>query len=346
MLDIPGVLRNRRLRKRATIRVAIVVLRIGMRSSTLVERPVFLVGSERSGTTLLRLMLDHHPAIALNPESEFIVTQVADDGAYPDIRRYREWLRNDRVFQLHQFSIDERLDFVELVNDFLNQKRLRDKKDIVGATVHFQFRKLRGIWPRAKYIYLYRDGRDVASSITRMGWAGNVYVAADWWLQAEKEWQEVRPALDGEDWIEVRYEDLVADSRAQLERICTFLGIEYSEKMFDYVKTSTYAAPDVSLIAQWKKGMRKVDVQRLEAKIGHRLLGRGYELSGYPRIPVPWLASKWLYLHSRLNVFAFRIRRFGAAPTFLEILSRRLGLKQVHQRAVRRIDRIINANLR
>ena len=294
----------------------------------------------------MRLMLDHHPAIAFNPESEFIITQISDDGTYPEIRRYREWLRNDRVFQLHPFGIDDGLGFVELVNDFLNQKRSRDKKDIVGATVHFQFRKLRRIWPRAKYIYLYRDGRDVASSIVRMGWAGNAYVAADWWLEAEKEWKELRPVLDGADWIEVRYEDLVADTRAQLGRICTFVGIEYSERMFDYVKTSTYGAPDVGLIAQWKKGMRKVDVQRVEAKVGDRLLDRGYELSAHPRIPVPGLARKYLYLHSRVNVFRFRIRRFGAALTLLETVSRRLGLKELHQKAIRRIDGIINANLK
>lgn len=291
-------------------------------------------------------MLDHHPAIAFNAESEFIVTQISDDGTYPEIQRYREWLRNDRVFQLHRFSVDERLDFVELVNDFLNQKRLRDNKDIVGATVHFQFRKLRRIWPQAKYVYLYRDGRDVASSIVRMGWAGNVYVAADWWLEAEKEWKELHPALDRANWIEVRYEDLVANSMVQLGRICTFLGTEYSDKMFDYSKTSTYGPPDVSLIAQWKKGMRRVDVQRLEDKVGDRLSSRGYELSGYPRTPVPWVARKWLYLHSRVNAFCFRIRRFGAALTLLETVSRRLGLKDFHQKAMRRIDRIINANLK
>ena len=317
-----------------------------MPSSTLVRSPVFLVGSERSGTTLLRLMLDHHPAIAFNPESEFIVTQMSDDGRYPEIRRYREWLSNDRVFQLHRFSIDDGLGFVELVNDFLNQKRSRDKKDIVGATVHFQFRKLRQIWPQGRYIYLYRDGRDVANSIVRMGWAGNAYVGADWWLEAEKEWNELRPALDVADWIEVRYEDLVADSRDQLRRICAFLGIEYSEQMFDYVKTSTYGAPDVRLIAQWRKGMRTVDLRRLEAKVGDRLLDRGYELSGYPSIPVPWLARKYLYLHSRVNVFRFRIRRFGAALTFLETVSRRLGLNELHRKAIRRMDRIINATLK
>jgi hypothetical protein len=310
------------------------------------DMPVFLVGSERSGTTLLRLMLDHHPRIAFNAEFEYAVTQISDEGAYPEIMHYHRWLRNDRVFQHSRFQIDENLDFAALVNDFLDQKRLRDHKEIVGATVHYRFRKLGRVWPWARYIYLYRDGRDVANSVMRMGWAGNVYVAADWWLKAEKEWAEVRDALEPDQWIEVRYEDLVAGTRSQLERICSFLGVEYSEEMLDYARTSTYGPPDLRLNYQWKTRMRKVEVQRLEAKLGGRLLSRGYELSGYPRISVPVLTRKCLYLHSRMNALLFRLRRYGAALTFQEMLSRRFGLNQVHRKAVSRINQIVNANLK
>lgn len=40
----------------------------------MIQQPIFLIGSERSGTTLLRLMLDRHPEIAFNAESEWLVT--------------------------------------------------------------------------------------------------------------------------------------------------------------------------------------------------------------------------------------------------------------------------------
>lgn len=313
---------------------------------TLVDRPIFLVGSERSGTTLLRLLLDHHPRIAFSGESEYIVRQISEDGVYPKIDQFREWLGSDRIFQGSRFHIDESLDYAGLVNDFLNQKRLRDSKEMVGATVHYQFRKLRAIWLRARYIYLYRDGRDVANSVMRMGWAGNVYVAADWWLNAEKEWDELRGALGREDWIEVRFEDLIADTRSQLERICAFLGVQYSHKMFDYIGNSTYSAPDARLNQPWRTGMRTADVQRLEEKLGDRLQRRRYELSGHPRISVRALTRTYLRLQSRVNVFLFRLGRYGVALTFLEALSRRFGLQQVHRNAVSRINRIINANLK
>src|SRR6185295_8083814 len=275
-----------------------------------VERPIFLVGSERSGTTLLRLMLDHHPGIAFNGESDYIVSEISDQGAYPEISRYCASLATDRIFQGSCYRIDEHLDYAGMVNDFLDQIRTRANKEMVGATVHHRFRLLRRIWPKARFIYLYRDGRDVATSVVRMGWAGNVYVAADWWLNAEREWDELRDALPQDAWIEVRFEDLIASARQQLERICVFLGVPYSAKMLDYVADSTYSAPDPGASYQWKTGLRAADVQRIEAKLADRLLRRGYAMSGLPRKSIGRAARTYLRLHSRGNAYLFRVRRF------------------------------------
>lgn len=308
--------------------------------------PVFLIGSERSGTTLLRLMLDHHPEIAFNLESEFLVTQITGDGRFPDIGKYREFLRRDRVFQHSHFEIRDDLDYVAMMNDFLEQKRARDGKAIVGATVHHQFSKINRIWSKARYIYILRDGRDVANSVVGMGWAGNIYVAADWWIEAETEWQRYRATIPEGSWIEVRYEDLVASPREQLTRICHFLGTEYSDRMFDYAKNSSYGMPDVALNCQWKKRLGAKDVQKLEAKIGDRLLSRGYALSDYPRITISEAQKRYLYLHSRVGIFLYRIRKFGIALTILETITRRLGLKKQHSRIESMINEVIDANLK
>jgi len=312
----------------------------------LIEKPIFLVGSERSGTTLLRLMLDHHPSLAFNGESEYIVSQVTDDGAHPDMGRYRDFLRGDRIFQGSRFNVDESLDYPALVNDFLDQFRVRNRKTMVGATVHYGFHKLRKIWPGAKYIYLYRDGRDVADSIVRMGWAGNAYVGADWWLDAEREWEVLRGRLGKDDWIEVRFEDLVTGTAAQLARVCEFLGLPPSERMLDYVEDSTYEAPDAKSLYRWRTAMRMSDVQRLEDKLGERLSLRGYELSGHPRLRVTAIGKQWLYFQSRVRAFLFRLNRFGLMLTIQELLARRLGLREAHQDAIGRINRIINAHLK
>lgn len=308
--------------------------------------PIFLVGSERSGTTMLRLMLDHHPQIAFNQESEFFVTRISDAGDFPQLDAYRKFLSEDRVFRHSGFSIDETLGYRALLNDFLRQKRARLGKSIVGATVHYDFRKLRYVWPRAKYIYLFRDGRDVASSVVQMGWAGNEYVAADTWLSAEAEWSVLRQTLKPADWIEVRYEELTADPRAELRRICDFVGVAYSERMFDYVNTSTYSWPDPRNNYKWRRTMSRKKLQILEARIGSRLRERGYELSSEVIVLPDPCRDTWLRFHSRLGTLRFRIARFGPGLVFVEFLSRRLGWLGMNRAAQRAIDQIVDQNLR
>jgi hypothetical protein len=291
-------------------------------------------------------MLDHHPRIAFNLESDFLVRHISDDGEYPSVESYRARLRDDRVFRHSLFHIDERLDFLGLINDFLDQKRRRDQKAIVGATVHVDFRKLNWIWTNAKYIHIVRDGRDVASSVLRMGWAGNLYVAGDTWLRAEHEWDVLRNLLPDGSWLDVRYEELIAKPRCELERVCKFIGVTFDERMFEYASSTNYELPDVKLNYQWKTRMRREDVQLLEAKLGNQLLSRGYELSSYPRIVISPLRHRFLYLHSKLAAFLRRFKRFGITLTVQEAVSRRLGFRALHDNATRKINVIIDGRLK
>ena len=72
------------------------------------EEPFFLVGSERSGTTLLRLMLAHHPEIECTPEFEFMVEALPAQG-WPALEPYYDWLATNRIFLPHGLSIDRTL---------------------------------------------------------------------------------------------------------------------------------------------------------------------------------------------------------------------------------------------
>jgi hypothetical protein len=311
-----------------------------------IETPVFLIGSERSGTTLLRLMLDHHPEIAFNLESEFLVSEISDAGVFPDVSDYRRKLREDRVFRHSGFDVRDDLDFPALLNDFLLQKLERDRKRIVGATVHYGFSKLQYLWPRAKYIYLLRDGRDVACSVVEMGWAGNVFVGAKWWLEAEEEWAEYQKTLGRDRWIEVRYEDLTADSEAQLRRICDFIGVTFSERMFDYTESSSYSLPDPDQSFKWRRKVAPKDLQLLEARIGLQLARRGYKLSSSAPLQIAEGLERRLQWRSRAGVVMRKVRMFGLWLFTVELISRRLGLRTVHNRARRAINAIVDQNLK
>ena len=114
-------------------------------------------------------------------ESVFLVDQIKEDGELPSTKAYHEYIRNHRIFRMSGLQIDESLGYPTLVDGFLEQHRCSKQKPYVGATVHRAFDRIPFIWPAARYIYLVRDGRDVASSIIRMGWAGNMWHAVLPW---------------------------------------------------------------------------------------------------------------------------------------------------------------------
>lgn len=312
----------------------------------MIDQPVFLIGSERSGSTLLRLMLDHHPDIAFNMESEFLVAGISDTGVLPDVAAYRRALVKDRIFRHSHCDIPEHLEFHALVNDFLYQILERDHKRIVGATVHHGFSRLRYLWPRAKYIYILRDGRDVALSAVKMSWAGNAYMGADCWIDAEREWAEYQKALAPEQWIEVRYEELVADPKAQLTRICELVGVAFSDRMFDYTNTSSYSLPDPRAGSWWQAKTQAREICLLESRIGPQLVARGYELCcEVPRRVGP-VGAELLRWQSRFGVLQRRMAMFGFWLAVLEPVSRRLGWTLVHSHVRDAIDTIIDQHLK
>jgi hypothetical protein len=81
-----------------------------------------------------------------------------------------------------------------------------------------------GLWPDARFIYLLRDGRDVARSQVEFGLAGNVWAAASVWRRAERDWRLLCAKVPPQRRIELRYEELARDPERELTRICAFLG--------------------------------------------------------------------------------------------------------------------------
>jgi len=293
---------------------------------------------------MLRLLLNHHPDIAFNLESMFLISVMSDDGAFPDMQAYRTWLASDRVFQHSRFSIDESLDYQQLVDDFLIQKL--GEKTVVGATIHHHYHRLNFLWPDAKYIYLLRDGRDVASSVKKIGFEGNHYESAKWWLRAEVEWEEAKKNLSKDNWIEIKYEQLTENPVQQLKRICAFVGVPYDDKVLDFSKDSSYKGPDSAYNFQWKRKTPQTEVQRIEALIGDRLVKRGYPLSGFPAIFISSVGKKVLRIDSRLKKYAFGVKRYGLLLCLGETIARRLKLRSVQERLSVKKDAIIDENLK
>ncbi len=302
--------------------------------------PIFLVGPERSGTTVFRLMLDHHSQIAFHMEFEFAVDMISDAGVFPDVDTYCDRLKTSRPFLASYFSADTSLAYPDLINSFLIQKRERDGKRFVGATVHYHFDRLLYIWPHARFIHLLRDGRDVARSRIGMGWAGNVWTASKWWVNAELTWDRVCNLVASERRMEVRYEDLVLDPVENLERVCRFIGVPYEREMLDYPLTTTYSPPDPALVFQWREKLSDKEKRLVEQRIGDLLASRGYELSGLLPIRVSEILKLWLLAQDKLARMRFRIARYGFPMVMASFLCRRLGIARFQTSIQRRMDAI------
>ena len=286
--------------------------------------PCFLVGSVRSGTTVLRLMLDHHPELAFFSEFEFAVDFMTG-AEWPGLRSYWAYLEGQRNFFDSGFTIDPLLDYPGLVRSFLGQKRKRDRKSRVGATVHHDFDRLSRIWPDALFIYIIRDPRDVGRSRIDLGWSGNMHLGVSTWVKAEDTWEVVCRVVPAGRRVEVRYEELVREPEANLRRLCEFLGLRFSPAMLSYPDDTTYGPPDPNLIDQWRRKLSPEAIQLAEATVGRRLVDRGYEPSGLAPIAITPAMSRRLKWMDRLGRVAFRLRQFGVDVVLSQMLIHRVG---------------------
>lgn len=307
---------------------------------TVIKQPIFLVGAERSGTTLLRLMLSHHPEISWCQEFEYTVDLISDNGTLPNLDNYYEWLETHRIFQARNFKIDPNLNYIQLVNSFLEQQLERDQKNLIGATVHRHFDRLLKIWPDARFIHLIRDARDVARSCIGMGWAGNVWTGVERWLEAEELWNSLQKNISSERYIQITYEDLIVQPKEILTEICQFMGLSYDAAMLNYSDNTTYEAPNPKLIQQWQKKLSQEEIQLIESRTSDILEKRGYKLSGLPLLLVSPLKEKQLRWQDWWSRVQFRVKRFGLPLFMADYLSRKLKIKPWEKKVQRELNAI------
>lgn len=311
----------------------------------MISRPTFLVGAERSGTTMFRLMLTHHPEIAWCTEFGCAVDWLPPSG-WPNLETYYETLANDRIFLSHQFTIDKTLAYPELVDSFLRQEQQRTGKPVIGALVHRHFDRLPRIWPDARFIHMLRDGRDVARSCIGMGWAGNVWTGVERWIEAEQLWDRFVSTLTPDRWTEIRYENLVSNPVAELTRICQFLGVDYHPNMLSYAGATTYDKPDPKLIAQWRTKLSELEIRQVESRIANLLAARGYPLSGLPALEVSPAMQRRLRHQDYWARIQYRVKFLGPRLFVEDYIARHVGSKKWRARVKATVNAKVQAALK
>jgi hypothetical protein len=216
---------------------------------TAMRTPIpFIVGSPRSGTTLLRLMLDAHPELAIPPETGFF----GELASGPDIGRsigpldFADLLigsENWQDFCIEADALRAALLAIPAFNladgyrAFYATYAARFSKPRYGdktpANV-FHIERIERLLPEAHFIHIIRDGRDAAESLRNQWFSpGNkMETQAKFWarhvLAAQASASKVRK------YLEVRFEDLILDTEATLSKVCDFIEIDFAGAMMDY----------------------------------------------------------------------------------------------------------------
>lgn len=284
------------------------------------DRPpphLFVVGCPRSGTNLLRTMLDRHPQLALAFDTHFIprvielVSETGDPPLTPALV--------DKVIGYHRFS---RLDVSEaaareaangastygqFVSALYGEYGQQRGKPLVGEKTPdyvLSLPRLHELFPWARFVHLIRDGRDVALSM--LNWARDgrgpsrsalwpkqpLAVCALWWERRVRTGRRDAKALDAE-YHEARYEEIVSNPREVLQGIMDFLRLPFAEEMLisgqeemssdvRFVPRQSRLAPTPGL-RNWRAQMKEEDAELFEAIAGGLLSELGYER----RYPAP-----------------------------------------------------------
>lgn len=289
------------------------------------NNPIFIIGNPRSGTTLLRLILDSHPELVVPPECGFLVWWRS---------KYKDWSVEDSRSKkkldavLKDFRTSKKMETWELdfaaLSTYILERMPKNYGELGACLYEFYSLKINGevlrwgdknnfyikeiptihlIHPEAQFLFITRDGRDVACSYRELNrrdiqsrYAPRLpddicEIAQEWATNNRKALQDLGKDEIRRHWV--RYEDLVSEPEDAVRSICEFLGVEFFHRQLDFFKSSSSGEPKEFL--QWKENIRKPiqttsvgrykdeltedQIMRFQEKAGAMLKALGYKLS-------------------------------------------------------------------
>ncbi len=308
------------------------------------------MGTTRSGTTILTLMLDHHPELCAPGEFVFALEFDPAGEEAADLGSYHDYLATDRHFLAHELAVDPSLGYSQLLRSLLAQMQQNHPggagKPHLSVAVHRAYDRLVQQWPEARYVHLVRDPRDVCASWIRFGWRGNGWTGGREWSELEALWEQVSARLEPDQVLEMSFEELVRDPEASLRRLCEFAGLAYSDRMLSYPDDSTYDPVDAGEAEKWRRSLGERQIRLVEAAAGPWLARRGYAPSGLPPLEVGRLGQRILRAHDRLHGFRSRIRIYGWRLWLARRVARALGLRAWQHRIQLQHHAITNSRVK
>jgi hypothetical protein len=257
-----------------------------------VKFPVFIFGTQRSGTTLLSRVLSAHPKVII--QNETTLKAIFGHG-YSKSKLVREIASRVKI------PAGETLERVLEKNPGMVWG-LKDPQltEYIG--------ELRQFLGDSKFIIIIRDGRAVANSYieNRWGLGTNVYTGAMRWKR-EVEAQEAFIREKPEDFLQIRYEDLVENLETEMKKVCKHIGIEFHPDILEYYRKQSsykkrpenihsYSKPDKALSEKWKSKLSKYQIGVIECVADDVLMRYGYTLQGN-KVSVGWMHRVYYQIH-------------------------------------------------
>lgn len=271
-----------------------------------IDNPLFIIGNPRSGTTMLRLMLMSHSKVMIPPEcgwafwlyDKYKDQECGVSNYIIDMTRCKKMeLWNIDRNKLFRYLLESNpKNYADLINDIYIFYG-RDKKDftIWGDKNNFYIDyidQIKEVFPKARFIHLVRDGRDVACSYREINkkeitskYAPNL---PDNIEEIANEWKDNVNKAEKADGITLRYEQIAQAPAYHLKQICNYLEIYYEPEMLDFHKTDS-GEPEEFL--QWKYrnkyplspniGRHKVELSEYDLSVFNKIAGKELKRYGY-----------------------------------------------------------------
>lgn len=301
---------------------------------------VFLVGMPRSGTKLLRDLLNRHPRIAIpEAETEFLpwldlwVQEHGEPAHRKDFDHLWQTVRQQQFFAYRAesgrpldpdawYSACQGATSAALFEALVRADTGTIGKDVIWGDkspsyvddIHLIHR----LYPDACVIHLVRDVRDYCSSIRR-AWGKNVLRAAQAWHEGVDAARQQGAVLTDR-YIELRYEDLLADPEGQLRRICSRIGIDFQPAMLQLERATenlgrTQGAAHVvrGNAGRFREELSESELRAIERIAGATLRAFGYErlFPQEPHLPLSGLQRRKYQLLDAVNLMRFEQSQRG-----------------------------------
>lgn len=282
--------------------------------------PFFIVGASRSGTTMLRLLLNAHPNIGVPKELAYFERCARftdlEKWEFPDLTKnsYRTFVNG--FLQKKKLAL-EGIDVEQLEEDIVasgppNLARpfrmaidtwaMKEGKSIWGEKTPknlFYVDIIQKMYPDTKFVYIIRDPRAVVYSMNRFArfQDDSVLNAFNWLQAATSGYELLMTHVPEERRYILKYEDLVADVESTTKSLCAFLDEPFHEDMLEFyqksktnihphskelggVNTLTKPITTVS-VDKWRNGLSPSDIANVEAVCMKEMKHFGYDLTGH-----------------------------------------------------------------